>query len=74
MYRLVLGPTQIPVQCVLGILSLSMKDLGCEVDYSSLSYAKVENEWMVLYLHSPFMSSWPTQGQLNLLLSVVVFL
>jgi hypothetical protein len=51
-----------------------MKDLGCEVDHSSLSCAKVENEWMELYLQSSFMASSPLQGQLNLLLIVVVFL
>ena len=48
-----------------------MKDLACEVDHSSLSHAKVENEWMELCLHSRLMVSWPAQGQLNLLLSVV---
>jgi hypothetical protein len=73
MSRPALGPTQPPIQWVLGILSLSMKQLGCGVDHSAPSNAKVKNEWMELYLYSPFVASWHVQEELNLLLSTVEF-
>jgi len=43
--RLVLGPTQLPIQWVLGVLSLGMgrlKQPSCEPDHSPPSSAKVE--------------------------------
>jgi len=40
-----LGPTQPPIQWVLGVLSAGVKWQGCEADHSSPSSAKVMNVW-----------------------------
>jgi hypothetical protein len=42
---LALRPTQPPIQWVPGALSLGVKWLGCEVDHSPPSNAKVKNAW-----------------------------
>jgi hypothetical protein len=72
--RLVLGPTQPPVQLVPGALSLGVKWPECEADHSPPSSAKVK-ECVALYLHSfpqyAFMvwcSVKKAQGQLHLYL------
>jgi hypothetical protein len=57
MSRLALGPTQPPIQCVPGALSLGVKQLGHEADHSPASRAKVK-EYMEVYLHSPNMPQW----------------
>jgi hypothetical protein len=61
--RTALGPTQFPIQWVLGV-----KWLGHEVDHSPPSSVEVK-ECVDLYLHSPNMPSWcgalkKAQGQL----------
>jgi hypothetical protein len=43
--RLVLGPTQPPIQWVPGTLSPGVKQMGCEAHRSPPSSAKVKNEW-----------------------------
>jgi hypothetical protein len=43
--RTALGPTQPPIQCVPGALSLGVKRLGREADHSSPSSAEVKNAW-----------------------------
>ena len=43
-YRLALGPTQPPIQCIQGFLSTGVKQL-CEFNYSPTSSAQVKNEW-----------------------------
>jgi hypothetical protein len=53
-----LGPTQLPVQWVPGVLSL-----GRDADHSPPSSAEVENE-RELYFLSPQASSWRVVGQL----------
>jgi hypothetical protein len=45
MSRLALGPTQPPIQCIPGALSLGVKWLGCEADHSPPSSAEVKNAW-----------------------------
>jgi hypothetical protein len=55
--RMVLGPTQPPIQWVPGDLSLGVKRLRREADHSPPSRAKVK-EWVELYLHSPNTPSW----------------
>jgi len=52
----VLGPTQPPIQCVLGALSLEAKGPVREVDHSPPSSAEVKG-WVELYLHSPYKPS-----------------
>jgi hypothetical protein len=47
-----LGPTQPPIQWVLGALSLGAKRPMREADHSPPSNAEVK-EWGELYLHSP---------------------
>jgi hypothetical protein len=47
-----LGPTQPPIQWVLGALSLGVKRPGHEADHSPPSSAEFK-EWVELYLHSP---------------------
>jgi len=44
MSRLALGPSQPPIQRVMGYF-LRVKQPGCEVDYSSPYRAEVKNEW-----------------------------
>jgi hypothetical protein len=61
--RPALGPTQPPVQRVLGALSLGIKRQVGEADHSSPSSAEVK-ECMELYLHSPNKPSW-RGGQLK---------
>jgi len=46
-----LGPTQAPIQSLLGALSLGVKEPGREDDHSSLFSAQVK-ECVNLYLHS----------------------
>jgi hypothetical protein len=65
-----LGPTQPPIQWVLGALFLGIKRPGREADHSLPSSAEVKG-WVALYLHSPNTPSWPwwsvkAQGQLYL--------
>jgi hypothetical protein len=43
--RLALGLTQLPIQWVLGSLSLGVKQQGCEADHSHLCSAKVKSVW-----------------------------
>jgi hypothetical protein len=50
--RTALGPTQPPIQWVLGALSLEAKRPGREADHSPPSSAEVK-EWVQLYLNSP---------------------
>jgi hypothetical protein len=50
--RTALGPTQPPIQWVLGALSLEVKRPGCEADHSSPSSAEVK-ECVELYIYSP---------------------
>jgi hypothetical protein len=56
-YRTDLGPTQPPIQWVLGALSLGIKQPGREADHSPPSNAEVK-ECVELYLHSPNTPSW----------------
>jgi hypothetical protein len=55
--RPALGPTQPPIQCVPGDLSLGVNRPECEADNSPTSSAEVK-EWVELYLHSPNTPSW----------------
>jgi hypothetical protein len=55
--RTALRPTQPPIQWVPGILSLGVKRPGREADHSPPSSAEV-NEWVELYLHSPYTPLW----------------
>jgi hypothetical protein len=55
--RTALGPTQPPIQCVPGALSLGVKRLRCEADHSPPSSAEVKG-WVELYLHSPNTPPW----------------
>jgi hypothetical protein len=57
MSRRALGPTQSPIHCVPGDLSLGVKGLGCEADHSPPSSAEVK-ECVDLHVYSPNMSSW----------------
>jgi hypothetical protein len=71
MSRTALGPTQPPLQWVLGAVSLEIKWRGHEADNSPPSSTEVK-ECLELYLHSPNMVSWhcaylkKVQGQLYL--------
>jgi hypothetical protein len=71
--RTALGPTQPPIQCVPGALSLGVKRLRREPDHSPPSSAKAK-KCVELYLHSPNTPSWRgdqlkiAQGQLYLYL------
>jgi hypothetical protein len=51
-----LGPTQPPIQWVLGAHSLGVKRLECEIDHSPLSSAKIKNGGAIPPI--PHMSSW----------------
>jgi hypothetical protein len=55
--RTVLGPTQPPLQWVLGALTLGVKRPGREADHSPPSSAEVE-ECLELYLHFPNTPLW----------------
>jgi hypothetical protein len=55
--RMVLGPTQPPIQWVPAVLSLGVKRPGREANYSPPSSAEV-TECVELYLHSPNTPSW----------------
>jgi hypothetical protein len=55
--RTALGPTQPPIQLVLGALSLGVKRKGREADHSPPSSAEVK-ECVELYLHSSNTPSW----------------
>jgi hypothetical protein len=59
--RLALGPTQPPIQWVLGALSFGVKQLGHEADHSPPSSAEVKNEWIYTstpsHLHGMVLSS-----------------
>jgi hypothetical protein len=65
--RMALEPTQPPIQWVPGALSLGVKRLGREADYSPPSSAEVK-EWVELYLHPHYaFMAWcsvKAQGQL----------
>jgi hypothetical protein len=50
--RMVMGPTQPPIQWVPGALSLEVKRPWREADHSPPSSTEVE-EYVELYLHSP---------------------
>jgi hypothetical protein len=45
-FRLAVGPTQPPIQWVLGALCLAVKWLGHEADHSPLFSAQVKNAWI----------------------------
>jgi hypothetical protein len=55
--RTALGPTQTPIQWILGALSLGVKRPGREADHSPPSSADVK-ECVNIYLHSPNTFSW----------------
>jgi hypothetical protein len=69
--RTALGPTQPPIQCVPGALSLGVKRPGREADHSPPCSAEVK-EWVELYLHPQYaFMAWcsvKAQGQLYLYL------
>jgi len=50
-YRLDMGPTQLPIQWVLGILALGEIWPGHEADHSPPSRAEVKNVWR--YISTP---------------------
>jgi hypothetical protein len=67
-----LGPTQPPIQCVQGALSLGVKRTGCEADHSPPSSARVKNASSYTFtpsigLHGVVLSYRKAQGQLYLL-------
>jgi hypothetical protein len=49
--RTALGPTQPPIQCVSGALSLGVKRPGREADHSPPSSADVKNAWSYTSTH-----------------------
>jgi hypothetical protein len=57
MSRVVVGPTQPPIQWVSGALSLGVKWAGHEADHSLPSIANIK-ECVELYLYSPNVPSW----------------
>jgi len=63
MFRPALGPTQPPVQWVLGFYP-GVKRPGHDVGHSSPSTAEVKGEWSYAST-SPYMLSWRGQGQLG---------
>jgi hypothetical protein len=56
-FRTALVPTQLPIQCVPGALSLGVKRPVRKADYSPPPSAEVK-ECVELYLHSPSTPSW----------------
>jgi len=61
--RPALRSTELPIQWIVGAISLAVKWPGNEADYSHPSSAEVK-EWVELYLHSPNRPSW-RGSQLN---------
>jgi len=49
--------TQPPIQWAIGALSLGVKRLGREADYSP-PYSAVVKEYVEIYFHSPSTPSW----------------
>jgi hypothetical protein len=66
-----LGPTQPPIQWVLGALCLGIKRRGREADDSPPPSAEVK-EWLELYLHSPWRGAQlrKAQGQLYITFTI----
>jgi hypothetical protein len=67
--RMALGPTQPPIQCIPGALSLRVKQLGHEADHQPPSSAEVKYVWSYTsitptHLHGMVLSQ--AQGQLYL--------
>jgi hypothetical protein len=63
--RLVLGPTKPPIQWVLGVLFLAVKQPGLEADHSHPCSAKVNNVWSCtstppVHLHNVHCLAWTT--------------
>jgi hypothetical protein len=54
--RLALGPTQPPIQWVLGVLSQGIKWLGREADHSPPFHAKIKNGGVIPPLPHVFMA------------------
>jgi hypothetical protein len=66
-YRPDVGPTQFPIQCVQGALSVGVKQHGCKTGHSPPSSAGAKNDGSI-----PHVSSWHSaeaQGQLYLFFS-----
>jgi hypothetical protein len=72
--RLILGPTQPPVQCVLGALSLGIKQPGHEADHTPPSTADIKNGGA--NLHSPyiFMAWCLIKQKYNLMLQILLLM
>jgi hypothetical protein len=51
MSRLVVGPTHLPLQWILGVLFPELKQLGHKTDHSPPSTAKVKNAWSYISTH-----------------------
>jgi hypothetical protein len=54
--RLALGPAQLPIQWIWGLLSQGVKWLGREADNSPPSHAKIKNGGVILPLPLVFMA------------------
>jgi len=54
--RPALRSTELPIQWIVGAISLAVKWPGNEADYSHPSSAEVKNAWC--YTSTPNMSSW----------------
>jgi hypothetical protein len=54
--RPAVGPTQPPIQWVMGALSLRVQGQGCEADHSHPTSAEVKKMWT--YTSTPHMPSW----------------
>jgi hypothetical protein len=48
--RKFLGPTQPPIQYILGALSLGIKKPGREADHTRLPSAEVKNAWSYIFI------------------------